>query len=194
LSRKVRSPATERLRIGIDGAQGTGKTSLVAALREHYGGRFEYIPEAARIIGPVFGVHVAADWPALLADKERLEAFFDAEETWVTARERAAGSFIIDSSLWLVAAYRAFFACREGVRAAASQTYDLLLCCGLSSPVVDDGFRFAEGQSEVDARYRRLLGQSFQGTTVFLPSGESRVGVAIDSIDRLVAQRRHGTA
>ncbi len=176
-----------RLRIGVDGAQGTGKTNLLARLRRHFAEKFEYIPEAARTIAPAFGVCTDADWPTLLGDKPRLEAFFNAEQEWVIAHEDSAGSFMIDSSLWVVAAYREYFACRPGITVAVSRTYDLILHCGPSGPLVKDGFRFAEGQLQVDECYRRLVRHSFQGSIVFLPSGESRISRAIESIERLGA-------
>jgi hypothetical protein len=76
-----------KVRISVDGAQSTGKTTLVEYLKGFYKDHFVYIPEASREIAPSFGVHNSLDWAELIRDPERLRCFFDREEQWLTEQE-----------------------------------------------------------------------------------------------------------
>ena len=177
-----------KLLVGIDGAQGTGKSTLISALKDHFGSRLGYVPEAARIIAPTFGVNCSSDWARLLADKPSLEQFFDAEERWIVSRQRAEGHLVIDSSLWVVAAYRQHFNCRSGLAPAREAKYDALLHCGVTEAAKTDGFRFTTGQAEVDAIYRALVAESYDGLTVTLPAGLERIDAAIAAVELLLAR------
>lgn len=181
-----------KIRIGIDGAQGVGKTTLLADLAAEFGTQFEYIPEAARIIAPLFGVMSAEDWQPLLADQARLEEFFGAEQAWLIEREERARWFMVDSSLWLIAAYRERFGCGDGVSVARNRNYDLLLYCAAEDRPRPDGFRFTEYRDEVDATYRALVGRYFEGALVKLPEGSRRLAVAIEAIENEL-RLRHST-
>jgi len=174
---------TRHLRIGIDGAQGTGKTTLLGIMAAHFGKTFSYIPEASRVVASRFGVGSSSDWPALLADRHRLEEFFRAEEEWNIALEDASGAFLVDSSLWLIAAFRQLFECESGLNRALGRSYDILLYCAPTADVEADGFRFLTGRDEVDRNYRDLVSR-FPGQFEKLPSGQARGRTAISLIER----------
>jgi len=178
-----------RVKIGIDGAQATGKTTLHQSLRARLESVFSFIPEASRVIAPSFGVHSAADWVQLLNNREMLGAFFSAEEAWLLREEDTAESYIVDSSLWLTAAYRRYFGYEIKIDILRMRCYDLLLYCPLDAALaVDDGFRFLEGQREIDMIYRDLADTHFSGTFVELPGIAFRTEAAIAAISAVCGE------
>jgi nicotinamide riboside kinase len=181
----MRSP----IRIAIDGAQSTGKTTLVARLEESDGTRLSYISEASRAIASRFGIAFAGDWDQLIADKGQLSRFFDCEERWQRAKESEAHDFVADGSLLLTAIYRSYFRAPEPPLLVPP--YDLVLYCSPDLPFEDDGFRFARGRDEIDTLYRRNVMGVLGSRLVLLPFGEPRYPHAHSAIDELLA--RHCT-
>ena len=182
------APRQRPLRIAVDGAQSTGKTTLIEQLATHYENQFSYIPEAARQVALEFGVQNADDWPALLNDRDQLREFFSEEERWLIAKEKC-GSFIVDSSWLLIQAYREYWECPRDRSLLTRARYDLVLYCPPTNAFVEDGFRFCQGRLEVDQIYRRIAKQSLDGKLVTLPCAEPRLPFAIRAIDRLVAAK-----
>jgi hypothetical protein len=182
--------AQHTVRIAIDGAQGTGKSTLLDQLAAHYRDRFFFIPEASRHVAPGFGVTSAETWSSLLADPVRLSEFFEAEEKWVIEREEAVADFVIDSSLWVVAAYRKYFHCGGDTRLAESREYGLILYCPITGAPELDGFRFVQGQHEVDQAYRELVSANFGGQISILPPATDRFWAAVAEIERQLASVR----
>jgi nicotinamide riboside kinase len=175
------------LRVAIDGAQSTGKTTLWRQLREHYGTQLDFIPEVSREIAPRFGIISVTDWPVLLADRVRLLAFFKAEEEWLMKQERSS-RFLTDSSLYAIQAYRSVFHLPINRAILEFPRYDLLLYCALASQFSPDGFRFLEHREHVDAAYRQIVGACCKQTLVELPS-ERRLDRAINLVDAALAER-----
>jgi nicotinamide riboside kinase len=176
-----------QLRIAIDGAQSSGKTTLWTQLEQLYATDFVFIPEAARQVAPSFGVEAAGDWSRLLGDKNRLEAFFCAEEKWQGEQE-CRERFISDSSLYLIQAYRRVFGLQQNERVLQQTRYDLVFYCGINLPVSDDGFRFVKCRDEVDLVYRELLASRFLGLVVELKA-EQRLRHAVAAIDAIILER-----
>jgi|HubBroStandDraft_4_1064222.scaffolds.fasta_scaffold142261_2 nicotinamide riboside kinase len=170
-----------KLRVAIDGAQSTGKTTLWQQLREHYGSYLQFIPEASREIAPGFGIASATDWSVLLANPLRLQAFFEAEEQWLV-RQECPDRFVTDSSLYLIQAYRRVFNLPVNETLLESTRYDLLLYCTLVSPPSEDGFRFLGRREQIDATYRNIVGGWCKPAFIELPS-EARLQSAIRLID-----------
>ncbi len=174
------------LRVAIDGAQSTGKTTLWRQLRDHYGTQFDFIPEVSREIVPRFGILSATDWPVLLADRVRLLAFFEAEEQWLIKQERSR-RFVTDSSLYAIQAYRSVFHFPINGPILEFPRYDLLLFCALV-PFSPDGFRFLEHREHIDVAYRQIVGTRCKEALVILPT-EKRLDRAINLIDAALAER-----
>ncbi|MDZ4802001.1 MAG: AAA family ATPase [Bryobacteraceae bacterium] len=166
------------MRIAIDGAQSTGKTTLHQTLKQCLSGLLSFIPEASRVLASSFGIRAAEDWPTLLSDHKRLSEFFDAEERWLIEVEDANCRFIVDSSLMLIAAYRSYFDCSAGCDLLRERSYDLILYCPVSSDAINDGFRFNHGRTEVDELYRSVVRTHHQGMFVELPFDHNRARVA----------------
>lgn len=176
------------LRVAIDGAQSTGKTTLWQQLRGHYGSYVQFIPEASREIAPGFGIASATDWSLLLANPTRLQAFFEAEEKWLV-RQECSDRFVTDSSLYLIQAYRRVFNFQINETLLESARYDLLLYCTVVSPPTEDGFRFLERREQVDATYRNIVGDRCKQALIELPS-EGRLQSAIQLIDIALAEAK----
>lgn len=177
------------LRIAIDGAQSTGKTTLQAGLRSSLGSEFLFIPEASRIIAPRFGITEATHWEPFLKDKERLALFFEAERLWQLEQETDASDFIVDSSLFMIAAYRLLFGIKTEIAPFLSAVYDAILYCPVLDEPKEDGFRFLRGRAKADQTYRALIAQYFRGSFFRLPSGDSRLIAALTLIRRLQSER-----
>lgn len=174
-----------KLRIAIDGAQSTGKTTLAAALQLELGPRMRLIPDAARAVALASGVATASDWEGLLADRHRLELFFGLEETWQASQEARPGSFVADGSRALIAAYRAWLDCAPP--RLVGPLYDLVLYCGIDIPFVEDGFRFSRGRVEVDALYRARYAATAASRFVCVPPGAGRLPAAMAAVNQLAA-------
>ena len=174
------------MRISIDGAQSTGKTTLHLMLSKTLlGSRYIFIPEASREIAPMFGVRTAHDWPKLLTDEKRLKEFFDAEENWQLERQGAGDRWITDSSLYIIAAFKLFFGLAVDKTLLASNLYDLILYCATKDSALEkNGFRFLQGRDEVDSIYRGLISTFYRGAFFELPSGPGRMDVALDRIQQ----------
>lgn len=175
------------LRVAIDGAQSTGKTTLWRQLRDHYDTKLDFIPEVSREIAPAFGIINVTDWPVLLADRVRLLAFFEAEEKWLMKQERSS-RFVTDSSLYAIQAYRRVFHFPINKPILEFPRYDLLFFCALASPFSPDGFRFSEHRERIDAAYRQIVGTRCKEALVVLPA-ERRLDRAINLIDAALAER-----
>jgi nicotinamide riboside kinase len=170
------------VRIAIDGAQSTGKTTLQAKLIEGFGSVLRPVPEAARIVAREVGLHSSADWATLLQDKARLESFFLKQEAWQADAEAQAGSCVVDGSRGLMTAYRRVFL---GGASPAIPRYDLVLYCGLDIPFCDDGFRFSEGRERVDELYRNFVAPKIVVSPdrfVTLPAGPDRWSLATAAV------------
>lgn len=178
---------SEKIRIAVDGAQSTGKTTLVGKLAERYGDGFSYLDEAAIVVAPQFSVQREDDWAPLIRSPGRLQAFFDAEERAQRANERSARSFVADGSRLLIWAYRQHFLAPTPIPAP---TYDLILFCGIESEFTSDGFRFAGGREAVDRLYRASVFGVLSERLVELPAWEMRYEAAFVAVDRLLEQRR----
>lgn len=152
------------MRIAIDSSQSTGKTTLLCQLsKTHLHLRYSFIEEASRYVAPKFGVLTSTDWQRLLEDKIRLRQFFEAEESWQLEHEKNETSWIIDSSLFLTAAYRIFFGIEVDLSLLSSRSYDLILYCPVgSSNVVENGFRFGVGRE----RWTRSIEKPSHATTL----------------------------
>jgi nicotinamide riboside kinase len=171
------------MRIAIDGAQSTGKTTLFHALHASFQCDFTFIPEGARVIGPQMGIASPEDWLPVLSKQELLVEFFTRLRDWQIAQEAASTAFIVDCSFILHRAYRDYFGASE-VRFPESQ-YDLILFCPTGGvPFSQDGFRFERGREQVETRYLELVENRSYGTLVKLPSGIERVITAEREIAR----------
>jgi nicotinamide riboside kinase len=169
---------TTRLRIAIDGAQSTGKTTVFNHLRNAFRSAATFIPEASRKIALDFGVAQTSDWPELLSNPSRLREFFDAEEKWQRSAEDASDMFVADSSLLLVQAYRCHFEQDYRFHCTFGSRYDVILYCPLSEGGVSDGFRFLDGRPAVAKAYEAIVLEQFHGDFIELPFGPSRLQTA----------------
>jgi nicotinamide riboside kinase len=179
-----------RLKIAIDGAQSTGKTTLLKELASYFGSRFAYIPEASRIVAGRFGVHASSDWNELFSKKELLNEFFFEELRWQREQESQAESFIVDSSLLLVAAYRLLFGIHEAQEEFVTEPYDLILYCPVLDPGIEDGFRFLSKRQDLDSIYRQLISEYHPSSFLELPPGEARLQAATAAVENAMRGRR----
>lgn len=169
---------TRGLRIAIDGAQSTGKTTLLNFLAHAFPDDFRIIPEIVRIVGSEFGLHTEHDWVAIKKDPERLAALFRRHATVLAAVEDDSPSFILDSSFHLHESYRRYFNLPE-IFPDYRDRYDLIFFCPSDEiPYMDDGFRFPEGRAEVERIYLDLIGTRHSGTFIRLPGGDLRFSAA----------------
>jgi len=169
------SGACHSARVAIDGAQSTGKTTVFHHLRNTLPGRTKFIPEASREVAGRFGVVGASDWPGLIADQRRLREFFEAEEAFQRLAEGGCGAFVVDSSLYLIRAYREYFGVPPLPGECGEFTYDLILYCPAIQCGVEDGFRFLAGRADVDRLCRDTLRRCHRGQLIELPPDESRL-------------------
>lgn len=174
------------MRIGIDGPQCSGKTTLWSNLKQSqyiHGDKFDYYPEISRVTAPKFGVQRSEDWRTLLLNKKHLRLFFDAEIEEIAFRESRSSNFICDSSLFLTVAFiRVFLNSTEELPEWGS--YDLLFYCEPQSEFVHDGFRFEEGRSEVETEYWNIIDDlgEHRPSIVKLPLMVNRLEVALAEI------------
>jgi len=166
--------ACHRARVAIDGAQCTGKTTVFQHLRSTLPGRTKFIPETSREVAGQFGVVGASDWPGLIADQRRLREFFEAEEAFQRLAEGGCGAFVVDSSLYLIRAYREYFGVPPLPGECGEFAYDLILYCPAVRCGVEDGFRFLAGRADVDQLCRDTLRRCHRGQLIELPADESR--------------------
>jgi nicotinamide riboside kinase len=179
------------MRIAIDGAQSTGKTTLFNHLMEiPLLKSFRFIPEPARSIAKEFGIESAADWQPLLNDAARLSEFFRREEEWLAKEEETSVPFIVDSSFYLIQAYKSCMLKQEFVLPTVSPQYDLILYCPCTNDFEDDGFRFSMGRQAVDQTYRDALSVIPVQHFIELPIGADRNRVALESIAAIGALLR----
>ncbi len=174
-----------RARIAIDGSQCTGKTTLYRQLSStHLNVRYKFIPEASRQIAPKFGVLTSRDWPNLLNDKVKLREFFEAEESWQFQQEENITYFVIDSSFYLIAAYRMFFGIEVDFSLLSLKRYDLILYCPMDCcEPLEDSFRFITGREDVDKKYQEIISRCYSGKLVTLPGGSERMTLALETIE-----------
>ena len=99
--------------------------------------------------------------------------------------ERGADSFIVDSSMFTIEAYRGALGCDPQPDLLRQSAYDMLLYCPLSTAATYDGFRFLENRATVDRWYRELTAGYFGGRLVELPWGPERIEVATAAIRSL---------
>lgn len=171
------------MKIAIDGPQSTGKTTLFYDLQSVLGSDYDFIPEAARIIAPIFSIAVPSDWSALLNDRARLAEYFRDEERWLTERQSRSSDYVVDSSLLLIAAYRIRCGIPINTRILSGTAYDLILYCSPEDVLAeDDGFRFLSGRADVDRVYHELQRTFHRGPIVPLPGGPSRQAIALAAI------------
>ena len=172
--------------IAIDGAMSTGKTTLFRAIQSEFGDRLVYVPEAAREVAPDFGISTIDDWAPLLNDPVRLEHFFVREERWLTEQLDKPLPCLVDSSHYVIAAYRRHF----GAGAPSpfdSSRYALILYCPPTFDASTDGFRFTDGRASVD----RYLTQLLAATTIpqiSMVAGALRLPRALTAIDDLLTR------
>lgn len=172
------------IRVAVDGVASTGKTTLVNQLRDLFP-QFKIVEEASRVIAPRFDVRTEADWQHLLKDLPKLELFFSAEEAWLQSNEDRQERTLIDSSMFLISAYRRAFGCKFDPSLAIARNYTLILYCPLNVGVCD-GFRFLDGRDELDTHYRQIISQHFQGEFRPLPHGNFRLHFAADCIQEIL--------
>jgi nicotinamide riboside kinase len=175
-------------RIAIDGAQSTGKSTLLQALFPTFHKRLTFITEASREIAPRFSIECERDWHRLLGNKKLLEEFFAAEEQWQADQQAAAREgFVIDSSLMLTWAYRRHFLCEDPADSRFTGQYDLVLYCPPGAALSRvDGFRFLTGREAIDMRYREIVKRVLEGVMVTLPIGVERLSLAVAEITKLI--------
>ena len=186
----MRHTSARKLRIAVDGAQSTGKTTIFDSLERSFRTSFTFIPEASRSIAPKFGVSRASDWPRLLSDADALRAFFNAEEEWQRSAEDRSNAFVVDSSLLLVQAYRQRFEPGYRLQETFANRYDLILYCPVAEEGISDGFRFLNGRAEVAYIYESIALKHFRGTFTRLPDGLARSHTA-ESYVRDLLQSDH---
>jgi len=98
-------------------------------------------------------------------------------------------SFILDSSYYVIQAYKSWLLGQKLRVTDQSPKYDLILYCARSKPPESDGFRFLFGQEQVDDTYREALPILPVRRFVELPEQpEPRLSVAVDEI-RLAISR-----
>jgi nicotinamide riboside kinase len=176
------------LRVAIDGAQSTGKTTLWEQLQDRYSCKLVFIPEASRQIAPRFGIRGAPDWPALVSDMLRLGTFFAAEEEWQLNQELCDVGFVSDSSLYLIQAYRLAFGLPVNEVVLKHARYDVLFHCPVANSFRPDGFRFLARREEIDAAYTRIVSERFAGHVVKLPPN-NYLDAAVRCIEAAVHER-----
>lgn len=180
---------SQRLRIAIDGAQATGKTTLYRHLESRYREHFAFVPEASRVIAPAFDIRSEIDWQRLLSDHGRLEAFFTQEEAWQERMEQSP-MFVVDSSMYMIQAYRRYFG--HGVaRRDLSDKYDAILFCPtINAAYTSDGFRFEIGRERIEQLYLDVTREDYSGAVYRMPGGDARFTEAERILDGMLPGRR----
>ena len=183
-----------QFRVAIDGAQSTGKTTLHDHLRKVFSDAFVFVPEASRVVAPQMGVHSRADWEELLANPDRLAAFFDKEEEWLASHHTLDADILVDSSWYMIQAYRKVFSSTSKQRREHHPVYDLVLFCSTDCPGEQDGFRFLKGREEVEQIYLTMVSSWPILDFLVLPPGDTRYQVAADAVrkrTRALTDRRN---
>jgi nicotinamide riboside kinase len=171
------------VKIAIDGAQCTGKTTLFEQLQQtQLSETFRFIPEASRSVAEEFGIRSTTDWPLLLSDHERLGQFFLREERWLATESGVLERFIVDSSYYLIQAYKCHTLGQKFDLPSTAPEYDLILYCPCTNDFQDDGFRFSTGRDGVDRAYRDAMSTIRATRVVELPVGVARKQIALDAI------------
>jgi nicotinamide riboside kinase len=177
------------MRIGIDGTMSSGKTTLFEKLRRTtFAERFDFVPEASRVVAAEFGVRSQRDWEEVLSSPELLDAFLTREEQWLAANE--SEHCIVDSSFNLIQIYRKLFAndpfpaCRDWPK------YDLIFFCEATHAAESDGFRFLRGRADIDRLYRRHRKKFHVSEFIDLSPDTDRFAVAQQTIEGLLKTKQ----
>jgi nicotinamide riboside kinase len=170
-----------KMRIAIDGTMSSGKTTLFEALRKSVlSERFAFVPEASRRIAGEFGVTSMDDWKDLLADDRKLNEFFMREEEWLLTYE--TDKCVVDSSFFLIQAYRHYFTDRPITEHALWPHYDLVLFCEPPPSGKLDGFRFLTGRMAIHELYLKYRPHFLIDAFERLSPTVDRTSIAIDYI------------
>jgi NadR type nicotinamide-nucleotide adenylyltransferase len=167
------------MRIVLTGSESTGKTTLAAALAEHYGA--ELVPEFVREFAARKGAPIAFDDHGAIA---RGQMALEDEHI-----ARARTMIIQDTDLLSTVVYCAhyFDRCPPWIEeAAASRRPDLYLLCDIDIPWVVDGIRDREhARDEIQALFRAALRASEVPVMVIHGTCDERFRRAVDAIDAI---------
>jgi nicotinamide riboside kinase len=171
------------MRIAIDGASSSGKTTLLNELRPLLGPKVQCIEEASRFVAPRHGVAGPADWLRLIDEKDRLVEFFADIEDW-QSRSEEHPHFVVDSSMLIHYCYRRVFRSINTLDLAKRVSrYDLVLYCEIGPVAQQDDFRTLHGREEFLQIYEGEVKPALADKLVALPWNSARALTALKIIE-----------
>ncbi len=154
------------MRIAVDGAHGTGKTTLLEALSTHIPS-WNIIEEGARELARDFGVSSTEDWESLYQDEGRHRKFLLALVRRQEERERTQ-PFLSDGSIYRIFAYARTAAIDIPSGPLLRARYDLIAYCPLDFPIKKDGLRFTHARESVDDELRKIIVAFHRGPLILI--------------------------
>jgi len=173
------------MKIAIDGAESTGKTSLLDGLdRKAYQG-YTFISEVgSKIACSLYGVSSPSDWESLFANSDRYYRFCrDILSAQQTAERNSQENYFIDSSIYRLYAYAFINGIRMDASLLKSFYYDIVFFCPIEFDPIEDGFRTTSLRAQVDSTLRSLLDEYHKGEIIYLTGSLSK---RLKSINRRV--------
>ena len=171
---------TEVLRVSVVGGESTGKSSLVAALAQHYD--TAYVPEFARDYLTIHGSAYTPEQAPILAKGQMAR---ELEYAQLADRVMFCDTDAMTTMLW--SEYYFGRTVPEIVELAKMHVHDLYVLCANELEWEDDGLRRSAGSGEwFDKRLREVMddwGRRYVEVSGDVPT---RVGMVVKHIDDLI--------
>jgi nicotinamide riboside kinase len=171
------------MRIAIDGAQSTGKTTLWTDLKKQMAEPLIFIPEIGSLIGKNdYGIQSSKDWVGLLKNHDRCKKFIDNVIAYQLQQEDIM-FFIVDSSLYRVSTLAYLTNNSVSEIEMAKYKYDLIFYCPIEFEYVEDRFRTPYLRVESDQFLRNTIQKFHKGNLVEMSgTREERLATALEHI------------
>ncbi|MEM6259796.1 MAG: ATP-binding protein [Planctomycetota bacterium] len=169
------------VRISVVGGESTGKSSLVAALAQHYG--TAYVPEFARDYLTIHGSEYTPEQAPILARGQ-----MERESEYAQLADKV---LFCDTDAMTTMLWSEFYFGRvvpEIVALAKEHVHDLYLLCADELPWENDGLRRSKGSGAwFDKRLREVMDEWGRGYLEVSGDVPTRVGMAVEQIDALIS-------